>query len=160
MSAFRCIALSVAALGLAGCASPLDLPGYPLYANTGRRLNQDEVARLYGPIAQVDERDVSALGDALELLSGCHRVSTRDDPIPKIGRRAVRGGGVRFGPRTFVFAMRGGRAYVLKQLASTAGMSVYFEEYDASGAWSRDIHPGRSDAGDCENERLAGLPGK
>jgi hypothetical protein len=157
MGAFRCFALSVAALGVAGCASRLDLPGYPLYADTGRRLTQNEVARLYGSIAWVDDRDVSTLGDALELLPGCHRVSTRDDLVPSLAGRLGRswGGGVRFGRRSFVIAMRAGHTYVLERLASTAGTTVYIEEHDASGAWSRDIHPGtRGDAAVCETERL------
>jgi hypothetical protein len=159
VGAFQCIALWVAAFAVAGCVPRLDLPGYPLYADTGRRPTQDEVARLYGPIAQVDDRDVSALGDALALLPGCHRVWTRDDPVPNIAGRTARGGGVRFGPRSFVFAMRGGHAYVLKRLASTAGMSVYIEEHDASGAWSRDIRPGMTDTGVCENDVRPGMSG-
>ncbi len=81
MAALRIVALFAVGVGAAGCASRIDLPGYPLYPVGERRLTVDEVARLYGPIAWVDERDVSQLGDALDILPGCHRVLTRNDPM-------------------------------------------------------------------------------
>ncbi|MGA7121422.1 MAG: hypothetical protein WBY94_15060 [Polyangiaceae bacterium] len=146
MGAFRCMGIFAAALVIVGCASPLDLAGYPLYPDVGRRLAGNEVARLYGPITRVDDRDVSTLGDALELMPGCHRVRTRDDPVPNTFGRSTAGGGFRFGARSFVFSMKGGHAYVLKRLGSAAGVGVYIEEHDASGAWSGDIYPGDSAA--------------
>lgn len=155
MRALRGIALSVGLLGVAACGSPFDLPGYPLYARTDARLAHDEVARLYGPIALVDDRDVSALGDALELLPGCHFVRTRDDAVPNIAGRVGRAGGLRFGSQSFVVAMRRGHAYVVKRLATITYMAVTLEEHDASGAWCRDIHPGTSDMPVCESQMLA-----
>jgi hypothetical protein len=137
------------ALVLAVCVSRLDLAGYPLYPDVGRRLASEEVTRLYGPVALVDGRDVSTLGDALELMPGCHRVRTRDDPVPNIFARSRAGGGFRFGARFFVLSMKAGHAYVLKRLASDAGMGVYIEEHDAAGAWSRNIHPGKGDGAAC-----------
>jgi hypothetical protein len=149
MRGFHCLGLLAVTLSVVGCGPQLDLRGYPLYPDVGRRLTGDEVARLYGPMAQVDDRDVSKLGDALELASGCHRVQTRDDPVPGFFGRSGAGRGIRFGARSFVLSMTGGHAYVLKRWASTGGMSVFIEEHDATGAVSRYIDSGKGDTAIC-----------
>jgi len=157
MRAFHCLGLFALILNVVGCGPQLDLPGYPLYPDVGRRLTSNEVARLYGPIALVDDRDVSKLGDALELAPGCHRVQTRDDPVPGTFGRSGAGRGTRFGARSFVLSMMAGHAYVLKRWASTTGMSVFIEEHDATGAVSRSIDSRKGDTAICEDAYFPGV---
>jgi hypothetical protein len=60
----------VCVLGLA-CGQPAGA-GYPLYKPETPRRAAAQVARLRGPVAKVDDRDVRALGPAFELDPGCH----------------------------------------------------------------------------------------
>ena len=81
---------------------------HPLYPGAPRA--PGEVARLSGPIAAVDELDVSKFGKVFALLPGCHVVQL----AAKTGETSSTGGGgyVTNLPRTvYAFRMQPGHAY-------------------------------------------------
>jgi hypothetical protein len=142
-------------VNLGACAPSLDGPGYPLYPPTpGGRLPRAEVARLYGPIAAVDGRDVSALGDVYEVMPGCHTVLTRSDSVDSTTYVAVTGG---TGKQRLVVPMRAGYAYFVKRVAPDAVVTsmqsmrveTYAEEYDPSGSRTSVIRPAQGAAPDA-----------
>jgi hypothetical protein len=63
----------VAALLIPACIAREGRP-YALYPNPERARAPQEVARLVGPIGDVDGREVSRLGRSFALLPGCHQV--------------------------------------------------------------------------------------
>ncbi len=63
-------------------------PAYPLY-DTARP--PARAARLVGPVAKVDDRDVSSLGEAFVLEPGCHVLTLRQDAMPHGAPSAVFG---------------------------------------------------------------------
>ena len=58
-----------------GCGSIGQIRAYPLYANPEQPRQPQTLARLEGPIATVDGREVASKGTAFELLPGCHVVT-------------------------------------------------------------------------------------
>jgi len=98
-------------VGLAGCIGR-EGRGVPLYGDGQSLRPRGEVARLVGPIAYVDGRDVTSLGGTLELLPGCH--------VVEIGGRTgqvdiMRGGWAATLPNLgYAFRMQGGHSYVIE----------------------------------------------
>ena len=68
----------LASLTTTGCIQQTP-GGYPLYYPAQPRRPPEKVARLYGQISTVDDRDVASLGKAFEIEPGCHIVVTRAD---------------------------------------------------------------------------------
>jgi hypothetical protein len=65
-------ALAVLVAAASACVGLGKPTAVPLYPGPG---NPDRVATLYGPIASVDDKDVSSRGRTFELLPGCHLVT-------------------------------------------------------------------------------------
>jgi hypothetical protein len=148
----------------------MDTPGYPLYPGSDSP-PRDGIARLYGPAASVDGHDVSTLGDAFELLPGCHAVLTRGRPIDATNSFSATASQP-LGSTNFVFApggqprgeyfvlpMRPGDAYVIKQVSSadvstiaTVSVSTFVEEFDHGGVSQRIFHPAEAHALDACKE--------
>jgi hypothetical protein len=135
---------------IVGCAPNVNAPGYALYPPSAAPA-PDEIARLYGPIASVDGRDVRALGGAFELLPGCHTVRTQGQPLESTNYNSVSGG--RPPGRFFVLPMLPGHAYFIKQVSSTDVTAVsaitvttFVEEFDHGGASQRIFHPAKPGA--------------
>jgi hypothetical protein len=134
----------------AGCAPSADLPGVPLYPSSGPALPRAEVARLYGPIASVDGRSVDGMGDAYEVLPGCHSVVSRGEALDSTNYVAVVG--VPRG-KAFVLPMQAGFAYRVRQVTEGETTTVavihvrtFAEELDPSGASTGIIQPATGDA--------------
>ena len=53
--------------------------GYPLYEPQLPARPADRVARLFGPLAKVDDRDVMELGAPFDVEPGCHVLEVRQD---------------------------------------------------------------------------------
>jgi hypothetical protein len=107
--------------------------GYPLYDPATPRRAANEVARLFGPIASVDGRDVSDLGRSFELLPGCHVVVTKKQMLEFDNAAAVSG---QFPPMTYPFRMRAAHTYVIERPATGIGGDkalAWIEAYDAAG---------------------------
>jgi hypothetical protein len=71
--------------------------GYPLYKPELPRRSAAQVARVQGPLAKIDDRDVRELGRAFDLDPGCHVLEV------EAGSRTV-----------FGLAMTAGAAYVVE----------------------------------------------
>jgi hypothetical protein len=75
--AFALIAVSFAA---AGCIQQQP-GGVALYYPAQPRRPTEKVARLYGHIASVDDRNVASLGKSFDIEPGCHVIVTRADLV-------------------------------------------------------------------------------
>jgi hypothetical protein len=106
-------AVVFAGIGAGGCHSK---PAYPLY-DAARPPARP--ARLVGPVAKVDDRDVSGLGDRFDLEPGCHVLALRQDVLPHGAPSAV-----------FGMMMSAGSAYAVVREPATVEMT----ETDANGA--------------------------
>lgn len=151
--------LSLVLIFALGCAPSLDVAGYPLYPTDAGVRPRESLARLFGPIALVDGRNVSGLGDAYELLPGCHGVWTRGQPVDSTNYVAV-SGSRSTGGRYFVLRMKPGYSYIVKNVTegdmslSRLRIVVKTEEIDPKGESSRDIYPSHEeDLEACEKER-------
>jgi hypothetical protein len=100
--------VSAAAALLAGCIVRGG-DSHPLYPGPER--SQTEVARLVGPIGEVDGQDVSKLGKAFALLPGCHvaKLARKTGAINTLGG----GGGyvANLPPALYAFRMQAGHTY-------------------------------------------------
>ena len=94
-------------------------PAYPLY-DTARP--PARTARLVGPVAKVDDRDVSGLGDKFDLEPGCHVLALRQDVLPHGARSAV-----------FGMVMSAGGSYAVVREPATVEMT----ETDPNGTVTR-----------------------
>jgi hypothetical protein len=65
------LSLSLAAALSVACGQSAGA-GYPLYKPETPRRPAAQIAHLRGPLAKVDDRDVSALGQAFDVEPGCH----------------------------------------------------------------------------------------
>jgi hypothetical protein len=154
-------AVACAALACTACTSSRDIAAYPLYPNRETRvLTRDQIARLFGPIASVDGRDVSRLGGAFEVLPGCHVVRTRADQVESTSYVTVIG---RPGGRVFALRTKPGYTYIVKREVSDRFGSMYLradtfaQELSETGAETSVIHPADSpdELAACERETPA-----
>jgi hypothetical protein len=150
--------LAVALLLATGCVPYASVPVYPLYPEPAHAAAHEAPARLFGPIAEVDGRDVSQLGSAFALLPGSHVVRTRGQAVESTSYLSVVG---RPGCRSFAFTMKPGYTYIVKQrvledLGSRLRVAVFAEELDATGALARVIQADTTDAGDLQGITPAG----
>src|SRR6478752_8479656 len=53
--------------------------GYPLYQPSSPARARGQIARVFGPLAKVDARDVTSLGKAFDVEPGCHVLEVRKD---------------------------------------------------------------------------------
>ncbi len=96
------------ASALWGCGSIGQIRAYPLYANPEQPRQPQTLARLEGPIATVDGRDVASKGTVFELLPGCHVVTLRH----KIGEGVDDGAwSADLSTIVYAFRMRRGHRY-------------------------------------------------
>jgi hypothetical protein len=105
-------AVSLAAVLLSGCIVSGGNPR-PLYPNPEQPRPPGEVARLFGPIGEVDGQDVSRMGKSFALLPGCHIVKLAE----KTGEinTLSSGGYVATLPRlTYAFRMRPAYTYEIQ----------------------------------------------
>jgi hypothetical protein len=109
-------ASGAAALGL-GCIHHQGA-GVALYEPAAPRRPPADVARLLGPIASVDGRDVRALGRSFELEPGCHVVVTLTQMLEFDNAAAVSG---QFPPMTYAFRMKAAHAYVIEHPTTGVG---------------------------------------
>jgi hypothetical protein len=136
--------VAAAALFAVACAPSMDLPGYPLYPVAGARLPREQIARLFGPIASVDGRDVATLGNAFEVLPGCHVVLTRGDAVESTNYVAVIG---HPNGRFFALTVKPGYTYIVKREIQDQLSTMYLrsdtfaEEHDAAGAQTQILQP-------------------
>jgi hypothetical protein len=137
--------LAGALLAIGGCASNVDIPGYPLYA--GPRLPRDQLVRVFGSLASVDGADVSSLGSAFEVLPGCHVVLTRNEAVESTNTVTALG---QTGGRAFVISMKPGYSFYFRRevtgqvtaaVGNGLGAHVFADERDPSGASRRSIEP-------------------
>ena len=143
--------LAIAASALVfGCHPGADTPGVPLYPNAATtRLPRDQVAQVAGPIAKIDDQDVTGQGGLFDLLPGCH--------IVELERRVVTdsyalSGGVYFGgqfPMTlYALRMKPGARYIIRREIYTEGsmsgrVALSAREELATGAAS-DLEPAKT----------------
>jgi hypothetical protein len=117
-----CAAVASLAVAASGAAATRCIhhqnAGFALYEPATPRRPPAEVARLYGPVASVDGRDVSALGRSFELEPGCHVVVTLKEMLEFDNAASVSG---QFPPMTYAFRMRAAHAYVIEHPTSTVG---------------------------------------
>jgi hypothetical protein len=137
-----CLAALIA-LGTPGCLASHER-GAPLYVARAHPYAVTEVAQLYGEVAQVDGRDVSGLGPRLELLPGCHIVTTRTS----LGHRDLSQNAVatNLPKRDFAIHMQANRNYVIEyDLATRTGnggvVAVSAREQDAAGHITATLEP-------------------
>jgi len=100
-------------VALVACAGCIHLGGsaYPLYPNPERQRPPDELVTLQGPIAAVDDQDVSGHGASFALLPGCHVVVLRET----IGEGGTSGAWSAHLPRmVYAFRMKHGHRYVIR----------------------------------------------
>ena len=113
-------------------------------------------AHLFGGISKVDQRDVSALGGAYELLPGCHTVLTQPINLGGVTSNATMRGQI--GGRTFAVPMKSGYSYLLKntppQIHDWA--RVFIAELDPGGAESQIINPATRGELDVCKQSVAG----
>jgi hypothetical protein len=131
---------------------------YPLYDPAAPRRPSTEVARLVGPIASVDGRDVRDLGRSFELLPGCHIVVTQKQMLD-FGQaesldRAL------FLPVTFAFQMKPSHAYVIdppERVGGSNGVPLIRAHAEAPNGLKATVDPAVSERviEDCK----AGSPG-
>ena len=98
--------------------------GFALYEPATPRRPSAEVARLLGPIASVDGREVSAHGRSFELEPGCHVVVTRKQMFDFRRPDLV---DEQFLPATFAFRMKPAHAYVVEapeRIGGETGVAV------------------------------------
>ena len=130
--------VSIALLGLSLQVGCIVRGGtaHPLYPGAERPA--EEVARLVGPIGEVDGQDVKHLGKAFSLLPGCHVVKL----APKTGELSKTGtGGYVANLPGFVypFRMQAGHTYEIEVvLDSVTGPTGTL----SMRAWDRDEHGG------------------
>ena len=113
---------------------------HPLYPGPER--SRAEVARLIGPISEVDGQDVSRLGKAFSLLPGCHvaKLAAKTGAINTLGG----GGGyvANLPPALYAFRMQAGHTYeievVIDPITGPTGTLTL-------RAWDRDEHGGASE---------------
>jgi hypothetical protein len=109
-------ALFFAGISAAGCHSR---PAYPLYDSARPPAR---AARLSGPVAKVDDRDLSGLGETFDLEPGCHVLVLRQDAMPHGAPSAV-----------FGMMMSAGSVYAIVREPATVEMS----ETDPNGTVTR-----------------------
>jgi hypothetical protein len=124
-----------------GCAPSMDLAGMPLYPDAQGRLPRDRVARVYGPIAVLDGRDVAQLGDAYEVLPGCHGLLTRRESLDSttyvtmLGKTSA----------SFVVPLQAGHSYIVRRFATAeyprVRVDYSIEDFDREGDDVQTIHP-------------------
>ena len=129
---------------------------HPLYPGDARPAA--EVARLFGPIAEVDGQDVSRMGKSFALLPGCHIVKLAE----KTGEinTLSSGGYVATLPRlTYAFRMRAGLTYEIEVHAEvgsgpTGQITIRAWERDERGGATQ-LNPAGSsaDVEDCQRWR-------
>jgi hypothetical protein len=152
--------LAAAVLTAAGCAPRNELPVYPLYPQSAQPTAPESAARLVGPIAAVDGRDVSALSAwCLELLPGTHLVETRSDALDSTNYVTVVG---RTGRSVFSLTMKSGHTYIVSQrvladLSSRPRVEVVAEDHGPTGALDRVLHPSAAYAGDLRGITPLGI---
>src|ERR1017187_308401 len=94
-----------------GCGSIGQIRAYPLYANPEQPRPLQTLARLEGPIATVDGREVASKGTVFELLPGCHVVTLQR----KIGAGSDDGAwSADLSPIVYAFRMRRGHRYSIE----------------------------------------------
>jgi hypothetical protein len=137
--------------GAAGCASLKAAP-HPLYPGPARP--PAELAVLTGPIAMVDDLDVSHLGPAFSVLPGCHVVVLREH----LGEGSTGGAwSVTISRTVYAFDMVAGRSYDVEVRlqrgnsasvgnANVGGVKINAVEHDAGGRTLSSIAPLRKSA--------------
>ncbi|HEY4184584.1 MAG TPA: hypothetical protein VGP07_05910 [Polyangia bacterium] len=139
-------------------------PAIALYPNAATvRLPPDQVATLIGPIARVDDHDVTDLGGPFELLPGCHVVElTRR--IPNNGYALSTGTYFTGQLPVAIFAlpMKPGARYVLRRdlIPAGTGMQVrlaFSAREELPGGAATDLHPSFAwhDVVDCRATHAA-----
>jgi len=116
-------------------------PPRPLYPGDARP--PGEVARLFGPVGEVDGQDVSRMGKSFALLPGCHIVKLAE----KTGEinTLSSGGYVATLPRLlYAFRMRAGLTYEIKVDAEVGSGPT---GRIAIRAWERDEGGGATELG-------------
>jgi hypothetical protein len=119
----------------------------PLYPGPARP--PEEVARLVGPIGEVDGQNVSHLGKAFSLLPGCHVAKL----APKTGEINTVGSGgyvANLPPALYAFRMQAGHTYAIEvrldQVSGPVGpMTIRAWDRDANGG-ALEISPVKSTA--------------
>ena len=113
--------IAAAAISGIGCITTSH-QGYPLYEPQLPARPHDRVARLFGPLAKVDDRDVMELGRAFDVEPGCHVVEVRQDFLQVDSSGAARP----LEERRIVFGamMTAGYIYSVERTAVMANDSV------------------------------------
>jgi hypothetical protein len=75
---FWALLIVAVAISGTGCSTTAER-GYPLYEPQQPLRPPEQVARLFGPLAKIDDRDVTELGRAFDLAPGCHVLEVRHD---------------------------------------------------------------------------------
>jgi hypothetical protein len=117
----------------------------PLYDPAAPSRSAQPVARLYGPIASVDGRDVQSLGGPFDLPPGCHVVVTRKQMLDLSQPDAVP---LQFSPVTFALRMKPAHAYVIEppeRKGGQAGAPVMAAHEEAPDGTRTRIGPTESD---------------
>jgi hypothetical protein len=132
-------ALLAGALLLTGCIVRAGEPR-PLYPNPEQPRDPGQVARLLGPVGNIDGTDVSRMGKSFALAPGCHFVK-----LPKKVADAsstVREGLVAYYPDwTYALKMKAGHAYEVDvRVDNNTGPTPIL----AVQMWERDLGAGRT----------------
>lgn len=142
------LTLAVATLGLA-CHPGVEAPRVPLYPNSATtRLPPNQIARVDGPIATMDGKDVVDQGGRFELSPGCH--------VVELDRRMIAdgnnlSGGMywtgQFTNATYAIHMKAGAHYEIRRDIFADGQSgrvvLSAREEEPSGAIT-DLEPAKS----------------
>src|SRR6478672_10041951 len=100
--------LTAVCVSLLGGCIVHETQGYPLYQPSSPTRPPGQIARVFGPLAKVDDRDVTSLGTAFDLEPGCHVLEVRGDFL-----QLDTGGAARpTEDRRFVFAVMMSAGYV------------------------------------------------
>jgi hypothetical protein len=115
MSRFAFVLMSSVLLGI-GCtvAGPPPVALYP--GADANRLPASQVANISGPIAKIDDRDVSQLGGWFDLLPGCHVIEMLRQSSSSfiLGAGNARPRPLPFGT-LFALRMKAGARYTVRQ---------------------------------------------
>jgi hypothetical protein len=144
------LALGAITLPLA-CHPGVDAPGMPLYPNAQTTpLPRDQIARVAGPIAKIDGKDVQEQGGRFELLPGCHVIEL--DRRMVADAYALSGGSYWTGqfPRTvYAMVMKAGARYdIRREIYSdgSTGRLVLSATEEQAGGTVTDLVPAKSAA--------------
>jgi len=111
--------LTAVCVSLLGGCIVHETQGYPLYQPSSPTRAPGQIARVFGPLAKVDDRDVTSLGKAFDVEPGCHVLQVRKDFLQLDTGGAARPLDER--PIVFAVMMSAGYIYSVERMSVETG---------------------------------------